>query len=243
MVSDFQRRQMTTVPDDNVIAVAVRGTFDDCQALVKQAFQSQPGLLAVNSINWARIAAQTGYYLHAAARIGEPFDVSVPVGNFGNAYSCWLAKQMGAPITTITLANNANRSLFELVSAGRITETAVVPTVAPAMDIRVPSNLERLDAGLTDEFEAGWSSDDEISSTIVAVEAFHGYRLDPHTATAWRAGESTRSDRTQLVVGTAHPAKFDETVPPPEWFPPLQDMEERVVVIDPEPSALSPLIR
>ncbi|MGH8945313.1 MAG: threonine synthase [Acidimicrobiia bacterium] len=243
MVSDFQRRQMTTVPDANVIAVAVRGTFDDCQALVKQAFQDHLGLLAVNSINWARIAAQTGYYLDAAARIGEPFDVSVPVGNFGNAYSCWLAKQMGAPITKITLANNANRALFDLVSKGTVTEAAVVPTIAPAMDIRVPSNLERLDAGLTDAFEAGWSSDEEISSTIAAVEATHGYRLDPHTATAWRAGGETLSDRPQMVVGTAHPAKFDETVSPPEWFPPLQDMEERIVVIDPEPSALAPLIR
>lgn len=242
-VSEFQRRQMTTVPDANITSVAVRGTFDDCQALVKEAFRDHPGLLAVNSINWARIAAQTGYYLHAAARIGEPFDVSVPAGNFGNAYSCWLAKQMGAPIAAITLANNANRALFDMVSMGKATETAVVRTIAPAMDIQVPSNIERLDADISEEFEAGWSTDEEIVSTIAEVEESHGYRLDPHTATAWRAGTKTRSHRPQVVVGTAHPSKFDESVPPPEWFPVLDELQERLVVIDPDPSALAPLIR
>ena len=103
LVSDFQRRQMTTVPDVNVSAVAVRGNFDDCQALVKQAFTEKESLLAINSINWARIAAQVGYYVYAGAFIGEPFDVAVPTGNFGNVYSCWMAKQMGVPIETIDL--------------------------------------------------------------------------------------------------------------------------------------------
>jgi threonine synthase len=88
---------MTTVTETNVTAVAVRGNFDDCQTLVKEAF-SRHDLLAINSINWARVAAQVGYYIYAAATIGEPFDVVVPTGNFGNAYSCWVAKQMGLPI-------------------------------------------------------------------------------------------------------------------------------------------------
>lgn len=241
-VSDFQRRQMTTVSGANVTAVAVRGTFDDCQALVKEAFRDHPGLLAVNSINWARIAAQTGFYLHAAARVGEPFDVAVPAGNFGNAYSCWLAKQMGAPIVTITLANNANRALFDLVSTGEIPDAPVVPTMAPAMDIRLPSNLERLDADPAEEFEADWSTDEEIVATVAGVQQAHGYRLDPHTATAWRAVRDSASGRPQVVVGTAHPAKFDATAPLPEWFPSMEGMEERVVVIDPEPAALAPLI-
>ena len=241
-VSDFQRRQMTAVPDENVTAVAVRGTFDDCQALVKEAFASNPGLLAVNSINWARIAAQVGYYLHAAVRVGEPFDVAVPAGNFGNAYSCWLAKQMGAPILTITLANNANRALFDLVH-NEMPHATVVPTIAPAMDIQAPSNLERFDGDLSEEFGAGWSTDEEIVTTIAEVEAAYGYRLDPHTATAWRAGEKTKSDRRQVVVGTAHPAKFGGTVPTPEWLPRLEGLKERVTVIDPEPSELAALIR
>jgi len=242
-VSEFQRLQITTVPDSNITAVAVRGTFDDCQAMVKEAFATNRGLLAVNSINWARIAAQAGYYLHAAAQIGEPFDVSVPAGNFGNAYSCWLAKQMGAPIVTITLANNANHALADLVVTGEMRKAPVTETLAPAMDIQGPSNLERMDAELGDEFEAGWSSDEEILATIVEVEEEQGYRLDPHTATAWRAGESTRSGRPQVVVGTAHPAKFDPRLSPPDWFPPLHELEEKMVVIDPDPSELTPLIQ
>lgn len=242
-VSEFQRLQMTTVADTNVTAVAVRGTFDDCQAMVKEAFASHGGLLAVNSINWARIAAQTGYHLFAAARVGEPFDMAVPAGNFGNAYSCWLAKQMGAPIRTITLANNVNRALSDLVNIGELRQAPVIPTLAPAMDIQVPSNLERMQGDPSTEFEAGWSTDQEIVETIEEVERAHGYRLDPHTATAWRAGAQTRSERPQVVVGTAHPAKFDPRLSPPDWFPSLSELDERTIVIDPDASELAALIR
>lgn len=242
-VSDFQRRQMTTVPDRNVQAVAVRGTFDDCQRLVKEAFASHPHLLAVNSINWARIAAQVGFHLHASARIGEPHDVVVPTGNFGNVYSCWLAKQMGAPIETITIANNANHGLSDLVNTGDMPEAGVVPTSAPAMDIQVPSNLERFPGDPAVEFKASWSNDAQIAHTIAEVERTHGYRLDPHTATAWRAGEETRTDRPQLVIATAHPAKFDDAVPLPDWYPALRHLEEREATIDPNSSELEHLIR
>lgn len=242
-VSEFQRRQMTTVDATNVVAVAVRGTFDDCQRMVKEAFAAHPGLLAVNSINWARIAAQVGFHLHASARIGEPHDVVVPTGNFGNVYSCWLAKQMGAAIETITIANNENHGLSDLVNTGRMTEVAVVPTSAPAMDIQVPSNLERFAGDATTEFRAGWSNDAQIAQTISEVERDYGYRLDPHTATAWRAGGETRSERPQLVVATAHPSKFDDEVPPPEWYPSLEGREERQVIIDASSSELEDLIR
>ena len=242
-VSDFQRRQMTTVPDPNIHAVAVRGTFDDCQRLVKDAFATHAGLFAVNSINWARIAAQAGFHVHAAARMGEPFDMVVPTGNFGNVYSCWLAKQMGAPIATITIASNANRYLADLITTGSALSGPVIATLAPAMDIQVPSNLERFSGDPTAEFEAGWATDDDIRSTIDEVEARFGYRLDPHTATAWHVGERTRTERRQLVVAAAHPAKFDEAVAPPEWFPSMHGLEERVTTIDPVASALEPLIR
>jgi len=241
-VSEFQRRQMTGVPDRNVHAVAVRGTFDDCQRMVKEAFALHPLLLAINSINWARIAAQAGYHIHAAARIGGPVDVVVPTGNFGNAYSCWLAKQMGAPIETITIANNANHGLSDLVNTGSRTETSVVPTLAPAMDIQVPSNLERFPGDPAEEFSASWCDDNQIRSTIEAVQETYGYRLDPHTATAWHAGDQNRTDRPQLVVATAHPAKFDDLLAPPIWFPALSD-RERVVTIDASNSELTNLIR
>ena len=254
-VSEFQRRQMTTVPDGNVHAVAVRGTFDDCQRLVKSAFADPDlsSLLTANSINWGRIAAQVGYYIHAAARLGEPFDLVVPTGNFGNVYSAWVARQLGAPIGRITIANNANRMLTGLIATGEQRTASVIPTVAPSMDIQVPSNLERMSGeNPADHFEAGWASDDQIIETIRTVASDTGYLLDPHTAAAWHVGESTRpSGVPQLVVATAHPAKFGEAVglavgsepSLPTGFEDLHQRPERVTVIDPEPSALAALIR
>ncbi|MEA1904167.1 MAG: threonine synthase [Actinomycetota bacterium] len=250
-VSEFQRRQMTTVPDLNVTAVAVRGTFDDCQAMIKDAFAANPDLLAINSINWARIACQVGYYIHAGARMGEPFDVVVPTGNFGNVYSCWTAKQMGVPIETITIANNANHMLADLIHGDDAGPDGVVATTAPAMDIAIPSNLERFVADPSEEFEAGWSTDDEIRQTIARVHRDHGYIIDTHTATAWRAGAETLTDRPQLVVSTAHPVKFGDAVgeaigsppPMPEPLDRLFDLPERMMTIDADPSDLAALIR
>jgi len=124
-------------------------------------------------------------------------------------------------------------------------------TVAPSMDIQVPSNLERFSADPTHEFRSGWSDDDQIRKTIARVHEDHAYLLDTHTATAWRAGESTRSDRPQLVVATAHPAKFPEAVTaaigqapqPPAGYPDLFDLPESTIVINNDPSELDPLIR
>lgn len=251
LVSEFQRRQMTTVEDANVIAIAVRGTFDDCQAMVKEAFRRHKGLLAVNSINWARIAAQTGYYVHLAARMGGVFDVVVPTGNFGNVFSCWLARRMGATIGTITIANNANSGLTTLVGTGSMGTGEVVATLAPAMDIRVPSNLERFTGDPSGEFGAGSATDEEILGTISSVDREHGYLLDPHTATAWAVGSNHRSARPQVIVGTAHPAKFGEAVElatgsrpePPPGFEDLSSRVERVLTIDQDPSELDRLIR
>lgn len=250
-VSEFQRRQMTTVPDQNVHAVAVRGTFDDCQALVKGAFASHRGLLAVNSINWARIAVQVGYYIYAGARIGAEFDVAVPTGNFGNVFSCWTAKQMGVPIRTITIANNANHSLADLVGTGVMRPSEVIATIAPAMDIQVPSNLERFVEDPSAEFVAAWSTDAEIAETIAEVHSRWGYLLDPHTATAWRAAPEPDGDIPLLVMGTAHPAKFGEAVEaatgvapsPPDRLAHLSELDERIITIEADPSALEDLIR
>ncbi|HEU4320268.1 MAG TPA: threonine synthase [Acidimicrobiia bacterium] len=242
-VSEFQRKQMTTVAERNTKAVAVRGTFDDCQRLVKEAFVAYPHLLAVNSINWTRIAAQAGFHVHAAARMGGAYDLVVPTGNFGNVYSAWVARQMGAPIETITIANNSNHGLSDLVNLGHMPQAVVMSTVAPAMDIQVPSNLERFQGDPMKEFRASWSTDAQISDTITAVSETYGYLLDPHTATAWRAGDETRSERPQLIVATAHPSKFDDDVDPPEWFPSLDGLEERQITIDPSLSELEHAIR
>lgn len=242
-VSEFQRKQMTTVAERNTKAVAVRGTFDDCQRLVKEAFAEYPHLLAVNSINWTRVAAQAGFHVHAAARMGGPYDLVVPTGNFGNVYSAWVAKQMGAQIETITIANNSNHGLSDLVNTGHMPEAAVMATLAPAMDIQVPSNLERFTADPMVEFRASWSTDGQISETITAVAETYDYLMDPHTATAWRAGDETLGDLPQLIVATAHPSKFDDDVAPPDWFPSLDGLEERQITIDPVLSELEHAIR
>ncbi len=251
MVSDFQRRQMTTVGDENVSVVAVRGTFDQCQAMVKEAFRVHSDLLAFNSINWARVAVQIGYYIYLGSKIEKPFDVVVPTGNFGNVYACWMAKQIGIPVASITIANNANRGLTDLINGGTMTHGPVVPTLAPAMDVGLPSNLERFTGDPRAEFAAGSASDAEIRRTIAEVYREQGYLLDPHSAAAWHVGSATLTARPQVVVATAHPAKFSttiaeslgETLQWPDLAPGLFGLEERIVAIDPEPSALEPFIR
>ena len=147
-VSDVQRRQMTTVRSENVRAIAVEGTFDDCQRLVKQAFadpelRSRHRLAAVNSINWARVMAQAAYYAWTSTRLRSPFDVAVPTGNFGNVLAADVARRGGVPIERLVVGTNANHGLVDIVESGRVRTTEVVATIAPAMDIQIPSNFER----------------------------------------------------------------------------------------------------
>ena len=245
-VGETQRRQMTTVDDPTVRVLAVRGTFDDCQAMVKEAFGRRPDLLAVNSINFARIAVQAGYYVHAAARMGAPFEVIVPTGNFGNAYSAWTARQMGAPIERIVVATNANRYLADILASGIDRPAKVVPTVAPAMDIQVPSNFERLPDWARSDFGSGWADDAAIRATIASVHEQYGYLLDPHTAAAWKVSSEVPGNRPRLVVATAHPAKFVDVVAEAIGEPPelplslarLAVLEERHQAIDASAEAL-----
>ncbi|MFL5167901.1 MAG: threonine synthase [Microvirga sp.] len=151
-VSDVQRRQMTTVDAANVQAIAVDGTFDDCQALVKAmfnhaGFRDALQLSGVNSINWARIAAQTVYYFTAAVALGaphRPVSFSVPTGNFGDVLAGFVAKRMGLPIERLMVATNANDILDRALTGGRYEIRGVTPTTSPSMDIQVSSNFERL---------------------------------------------------------------------------------------------------
>ncbi len=161
--SEVQRRQMTTVDAPNAHAVAVEGTFDDCQDLVKAmfndaAFRERNRLSAVNSINWARVMAQTVYYVVAAETFATPPTFVVPTGNFGNVLAGWIAREMGAPIHDFVVSSNSNDILTRFVRDGDMTTRDVVPTLSPSMDIQVSSNFERLlfemngrDGGLTDE--------------------------------------------------------------------------------------------
>lgn len=151
-VSEVQRRQMTTVDEPNVHNLAIAGTFDDCQQIVKAVFSDQElraelPMSAVNSINWARIAVQAAYYVWATLRVGDVgtrIAVAVPSGNFGNALAAYVARSMGAPIDHIVVGTNVNNGLAVFLQEGRLERADVTPTVAPAMDIQVPSNLERL---------------------------------------------------------------------------------------------------
>ena len=148
-VSDVQRRQMTTIDSPNVRTVAIDGTFDDCQDLVKAMFNDAPfrekhNLSAVNSINWARVMAQVVYYVEATRRLGGPIDITVPTGNFGNVLSGWIAKQMGAPIRRLIVASNENDILTRFFESQNMNVTGVHPTLSPSMDIQVSSNFERL---------------------------------------------------------------------------------------------------
>jgi len=151
-ISDVQRRMMTTVEDDNVHALAIEGTFDDCQAIVKgmfahQAFRDQVRLSGVNSINWARIVAQVVYYFTAAVALGSPHRkvaFTVPTGNFGDIYAGYVALCMGLPVDRLTVATNVNDILARTIATGTYELRDVVPTSSPSMDIQVVSNFERL---------------------------------------------------------------------------------------------------
>jgi threonine synthase len=151
-ISEVQRRMMTTALDDNVHALAIEGTFDDCQALVKamfnhHAFRDRVALSAVNSINWARVLAQVVYYFTAAVSLGAPqrkVAFTVPTGNFGDVYAGYVAARMGLPIDRLVIATNVNDILARAFATGAYEIRAVTPTTSPSMDIQVSSNFERL---------------------------------------------------------------------------------------------------
>jgi threonine synthase len=238
-ISDVQRRQMTTVDAPNVHNLAVEGTFDDCQALVKALLAEEPlraelGLAAMNSINWARVAAQAVYYVWAAGRLG-PATFSVPSGNFGNALAGWVARRMGAAVEHIVVGTGRNDLLARWLASGVVEPGPVVATVAPAMDVQVPSNLERLlfelldrdgeelsrlferlrfegrvDAPTSPLFSGVRLDDAEIRAVMAETWRRFGVLVDPHTAVA--VGAAGRVDGPVVVVATAHPAKFPDTV-------------------------------
>jgi len=189
-ISEVQRRQMTTVDAPNAHAVAIEGTFDDCQDLVKALFADTAlrrdlSLSAMNSINFARIAAQIVYYIAAGLALGSPArpaSFTVPTGNFGNVYAAHLARAMGLPIERLVLATNANDILARYLASGAMTITEVRPSLSPSMDIQVASNFERL------LFELKGRNGAAVAQSIAA------FRRDgalPHDDQAWQA--ATRS--------------------------------------------------
>ena len=201
--SEVQRRQMTTVQASNVANIAVDGTFDDCQDLVKAMFADAPfrdemHLSAVNSINWARIAAQIPYYVAAALALGAPdreVAFSVPTGNFGNVLAAWAARRMGVPISRIVVASNRNDILTRWLAANDMSIQGVEPSLSPSMDIQVSSNFERLLFELLDRDGAATArtmQDFRITGRMAVPDAawhrartlLHGFRLDDAGTTA-----------------------------------------------------------
>ncbi|RDE04523.1 threonine synthase [Sphingomonas aracearum] len=178
-VSDVQRRQMTTVLSPNVHNLAISGSFDDAQALVKAMFNDRPfaaqhRLSAVNSINWARLMAQVVYYFYAAVRLGgpgRPVAFSVPTGNFGDVFAGYVAAQMGLPIAKLIVATNVNDILARALTSGDYSSREVIPTPTPSMDIQVSSNFERL------LFDAGGRDGKALAAQMAGFEASRAMRL------------------------------------------------------------------
>ena len=178
-VSEVQRRQMTTVEAQNVYNVAINGTFDDCQALVKGMFndlqfRDELHLAAINSINWARIVSQAVYYGYASLRLGNPnrpINFSVPTGNFGNVYSGYIATMLGFPIEKFYVATNANDILARVFSGDGYYKNEVIPTISPSMDIQIASNFERL------LFELYGRNGDSIKSLFQSLDSDNGFTI------------------------------------------------------------------
>jgi threonine synthase len=285
-VSDVQRRFMTSSGADNVHALVVDGDFDGAQAIVKalladKDFSAEVALSPVNSINWARIMAQSVYYVTTACALsaGGPVSFTVPSGNFGDALAGYVAKMMGAPIGRIMIATNTNDGIFQAFETGTYTKTvASTATISPAMDISVASNFERImfealgrDATMLKRLYDGFAQNGSYDIPALALEklkeSFDAFGVDdsetrwalsdcyeqtgqvlcPHTAVGWRARfDNEETEGANVLLATAHPAKFPETVeevlgiypPLPRHCADLFEREEKVVKLPATVSAV-----
>ena len=235
-VSEVQRRQMTTVTSANIHNIAIEGTFDDCQDIVKALFadndfRTRRNLSAVNSINWARVMAQIVYYVTSAVKVGahagSPVAFSVPTGNFGNVFAGYGAQRMGVPITQFVVASNRNDILTRFLTSGTMTITDVQPSLSPSMDIQVSSNLERLlfeifgrsgatIAELMTEFRAEGTIDVESAQMRLLAEHWSAARVDDEETTATIADVFTRTGMMidpHTAVGVAAARKVGRVSP------------------------------
>ncbi|MBO7570370.1 MAG: threonine synthase [Bacteroidaceae bacterium] len=228
-VSPIQECQFTTL-GQNITAVEVDGVFDDCQALVKNAFidkelNAHMQLTSANSINVARFLPQAFYYFYAYAQmkkkgLTDQFVVCVPSGNFGNICSALFGKRMGLPVKRFIAANNANDVFFKYLQTGKYEPKASVQTIANAMDVGDPSNFARVyelygknHKAICADISGATYTDEQIAETIREVKAETGYVCDPHGACGYRAlKEGLKEGEVGVFLETAHPAKFKDTV-------------------------------
>lgn len=227
-VSEIQEKQLTTLAQ-NITALEVKGTFDDCQRLVKQAFSDkaltgQITLTSANSINVARLIPQLFYYFIAYSKVQDknlPVVICVPSGNFGNLTAGLIAKRMGLPVQKFIAATNANDIVPSYLSSGKFSPKPSVQTISNAMDVGNPSNFSRMldlyanDVNAMRQDITGYHfTDEETRQTMKAVYEKHGYLLDPHGAVGYAALDNYLSEHkaTGIFLETAHPAKFLDVV-------------------------------
>jgi threonine synthase len=202
-ISDVQRRMMTTVEDENIHAIAVEGTFDDCQALVKgmfnhHVFADKVRLAGVNSINWARIVAQAVYYFTSAVALGAPHRkvaFTVPTGNFGDVFAGYVAQRMGLPIDKLVIATNVNDILVRTLATGTYEVRDVRPTSSPSMDIQVSSNFERL------LFDANARDPKPVKAAMASLAQSRRFAIPPRALSEIRASfTADRADEEEVAA-------------------------------------------
>ncbi len=248
-ISKIQRKIMTTIGSNNVYNIAIKGTFDDCQKIVKEmfadnTFREKINMSGVNSINWARIVCQIVYYFYSYFKFNnKKVNFVVPTGNFGDVFAGYVAKKMGLPIDKLIVATNENDILERVINTGEYKPGKVKPSLSPSMDVQISSNFERLlfyvlneddkkvlsfmndlkSKGsfslnqeqidiIKEDFSAKKINDDETVEIIKKFSNDYGFIIDPHTATAVGASKVIKDNSEILVLGTAHPYKFLETV-------------------------------
>ncbi len=248
-ISNIQRKIMTTIGGSNIYNIAVKGSFDDCQKIVKELFndnnfRSKINMSGVNSINWARIVCQIVYYFYSYFKLKKKnISFSVPTGNFGDVYAGYIAKKMGLPINKLIVATNENDILQRVINTGEYKPNKVKSSISPSMDIQVASNFERLlfyvvgqddqkvsllmdllsnkgffklDSSqikeIKKDFEAVKITDEATQLIIKNINDEFKFIIDPHTATGFGAAKKIKGLENIVVLGTAHPFKFSDSI-------------------------------
>ena len=248
-ISKVQKQIMTTIGGSNIYNIAIKGSFDDCQKIVKKMFtddifRQTINMSGVNSINWARIIFQIVYYFYSFLKLNKKkINYAVPTGNFGDIYAGYMAKKMGLPIEKLIVATNENDILQRVINRGIYKPSKVKASISPSMDIQISSNFERLlfyvlnskDSDvrklmnsletkgffkltlkqkkiIQKDFSAFKVTNKETKKTIKKIYSKHNFFIDPHTATGFYAAKKITSNYPCVVVGTAHPYKFLETM-------------------------------
>ena len=243
-ISEYQRKQMTSVIKDNVFNIAVEGSYDDCQRIAKEILSENPfdrRIISLNSINWLRVMGQVSYYVWLTKQFTAPINVAIPSGNFGNAYSAWFGRSHGLKINQIMCTTNVNDVLKRFIDSGILEPQATQPSVAPSMDIQIPSSLERLifdldnnssnfyeslkennKASLSKEsieklqhvFSSQTFDDEDIKDEIKLLNEKFEIVFDPHTVTSLRMALDTNTNLPTVAVATASPEKFSNVISP-----------------------------